>query len=63
MLARIRKALVAGVGAGIAAVVASLTSVLADGQMSGDELGLLAAAFVGAAVTVGYATFRIPNAQ
>lgn len=61
MFARIRKAVIAGVGAGVAAVVAMLPQVLQDGAVSVQEGGLLAGAFAAALATVGWATWKVPN--
>jgi sugar (pentulose or hexulose) kinase len=61
MFARIRKAVIAGSGAGVAAVVAMLPQVLQDAAVTGEEFGMLAGAFAAALATVGWATWRVPN--
>lgn len=58
-MSRIRKAVVAGLGAGIAAGAAVL---LKAGALDDTTIGQALAAFAAAAVTVGYATWRAPNA-
>lgn len=60
MLARIRKAVVAGAGAGIAAVVAVLTNGV---TLDADGIAKLAGIFLAAAIPVGWATWRTPNAE
>jgi NAD-dependent SIR2 family protein deacetylase len=61
---RIRKAIVAGFGAGVSAAMGILPSVLSDGvfDMPGD-LSAVAGAFAAAAVGVGWLTWRVPNAE
>jgi hypothetical protein len=60
MLARARKAVMAGVGAGVAAVVATLTNGV---TLDADGVAKLAGIFLAAAIPVGWATWRIPNAE
>lgn len=59
MIARIRKAVVAGVGAGIAAGGAIL---LKAGNVDDTTIGQALGAFAAAAATIGWATWRAPNA-
>jgi hypothetical protein len=59
MLARVRKAVMAGVGAGIAAVVTALSTGV---QLDADGIAKLAGIFLAAAIPVGWATWRVPNA-
>ena len=61
MFARIRKAVIAGVGAGVSAGVAMLPQVLQDGAATAQEVGLVAGAFAAALATVGWATWKVPN--
>lgn len=58
MLARIRKAVIGGVGAGIgpAAVV-----VAKSGTLNRETVGQALGAFIAAAAVVGWATWRVPN--
>jgi len=58
MLARIRKAVVAGIGAGLAAGVGALAT---SGAPTKDEFSKALGVGIVAAITVGYATFRVPN--
>lgn len=60
MLARIRKAIVAGAGAGASAALTALVAVWPDG-VTADEAGTVAGAFAAAALAVGLATWRVPN--
>jgi hypothetical protein len=58
-MARVRKAVVAGVGAGLASVV---TMIGASGfPANAEDAGKLAGAFLAAAVPVGWAAWRVPN--
>ena len=59
MFARIRKAVIAGVGAGLAAAV----GVLLEAGVTDDTVAKAAGAGVAAAVAVGVATYRVPNQQ
>ncbi len=59
MLARVRKALIAGAGAGIAAVVAALSAGM---TLDTDGVTKLALAFLAAAIPVGLATWKVRNA-
>lgn len=56
---RIRKALTAAAGAGIAAVVTALT---AGVKLDAEGVAKLAGIFLAAAIPVGWATWRVPNA-
>jgi hypothetical protein len=58
-MARIRKALVAGLGAGVAAAVAVLVK---GGSLDRDTIGQALGAFIVAAVPVGLATYSARNA-
>lgn len=58
---RIRKALVAGVGAGFFAGVAGLAAGLSDGTLTGQEAGIAAGLALGALASVGGATWGIRN--
>lgn len=60
MLARIRKAVVAGLGAGVAAAVPVFWKA---GNANGDTISQALGAFVAAAALVGWATWRTPNAK
>lgn len=59
MLARIKKALVAGAGAGIAAVVAAMSAGM---TLDADGVTKLVLAFLAAAIPVGLATWKVRNA-
>lgn len=61
MFARIRKAVIAGVGAGVSAGVAMLPQVLQDGAVTAQEVGLIAGALAAAFAAVGWATWKVPN--
>lgn len=56
---RVRKALTAAAGAGIAAVVTALSTGV---QLDADGIAKLAGIFLAAAIPVGWATWRVPNA-
>lgn len=58
MLARIRKAVLAGIGAGVAAGVGSLVQA---GAPTEDEVSKAVGVAVIAAITIGWATYRVPN--
>lgn len=60
MLARIRKAVVAGVTAGAAAAVSLLAK--SGWHLDQTTVGQAAAAFAVAALAAGLATWRVPNA-
>jgi hypothetical protein len=62
MLARIRKALVAGIGAGLAAAVAALMQAALEGNINRDEVSRAIGAGVAAAVAIGWATYKVRNA-
>ena len=59
MLARIRKAIIAGLGGTIAAIGAAY---LQKPPVNGGEWVTLVFAALGAGVIVGFATWRVPNA-
>ncbi len=59
MLARIRKAVVAGVAAGIAAGVGALTTA---GTLTEDEISKALGVALVAAAGAAWATWRVPNA-
>lgn len=61
-LKRIRKAIVAGVGAGGSAAVAVVAKGLSDG-LSAELVGQALGAFVIAAVPVGWAAYKVRNAR
>lgn len=60
MLARIRKAVIAGLGAGLAAAVAVAAKA---GTLDRATVSQMIGAFVVAAAITGLATWRVPNAQ
>jgi hypothetical protein len=60
MLARIRKSIIAGLGAGIAAGIGALTIA---GAPTKDEVSKALGVAIVAAVSVGWATWRAPNAK
>lgn len=57
-MARIRKAVVAAIGAGVAAAVPVFWKA---GNADGDTISQALGAFVAAAALVGWATWRAPN--
>jgi hypothetical protein len=59
MLARIRKAVIAGLGAGISVAFGAL---VAAGSLDQDQITKAIGAGLVAALTVGIATYRVPNA-
>lgn len=60
----IRKAIVAGAGAGAAAAIVFLRGELENGRKVGvDMIGGAAVAFVVAGVPIGWATWRVENAK
>lgn len=61
MLARIRKAVVAGVGAGLAAFVAAIVQSATEGVVNRDEVSRAIGMGLAAGVTVGAATYKIRN--
>lgn len=68
LLGRIRKAIVAGASAGVAAAFALIlplnggSGMLDDGKVDATEAGTLVGAFFTAAVPAGFLAWRIPNA-
>jgi hypothetical protein len=60
MLARIRKAVIAGLGAGLSVAVGAL---VAAGTLDQDQISKAIGAGVAAAVVAGWATWRVPNAS
>lgn len=60
MIKRIRKALAAGFGAGIGA---GITAVIQAGKVDAESIGQGLGALIVVGVPVGWATWRIPNAQ
>lgn len=59
MLARIRKAIAAGIGAGASA---ALGSIAVAGALTRDEVGKAVSVGIGAAVVTAWATYRVRNA-
>lgn len=59
MLAKVRKAVIAGLGAGLAAGFGVL---LESGAPTREQVGKALGAFVVAAAGVGWATYRVSNA-
>jgi uncharacterized membrane protein len=57
---KIRKALVAGAGAGLTALVGGITG-YADGGITGDEWSKIAATTLLAIAVVGWSTWRVRN--
>ncbi|XVU25826.1 hypothetical protein ACQPZJ_01840 [Actinoplanes sp. CA-054009] len=60
MIARIRKAVIAGLGAGISTGVGAL---VVAGTLNSEEVSKAIGVGVAAAVSVGWATWRTPNAK
>jgi hypothetical protein len=60
MLARIRKAVLAGLGAGI---TAGITTLVQDGAPTKDQVSKALGVALVAAVTIGWGTWRIENAK
>lgn len=60
MLAKVRKAVVAGFGAGLAAGLGVLVEA---GAPNREQVGKALGAFVVMAATVGWATYRVRNAR
>lgn len=60
MLAYIRKAVIAGLGAGL---TAGITTLVQDGAPTRDEVSKALGVAIVAAVTVGWSTWRIENAE
>jgi hypothetical protein len=58
VIARIRKAVIAGLGAGIAAGIGAIATA---GALTKEEGSKALGVGIVAAATVGYATFRVPN--
>lgn len=58
MIARVRKAVIAGLGAGVAAGVGALATA---GALTKDEFSKALGVGIVAAATVGWATYRVPN--
>lgn len=63
MLAPIRKAVVAGVGAGFFAGVAGLAAAMADGALTVAEATIAGGLALGALASVGSATWATANAD
>jgi hypothetical protein len=59
MLARVRKAVIAGIGAALAAGVGALAT---SGALTQEEISKALGVGIAAGVTVGWATYRVPNA-
>lgn len=59
MLARVRKAVIAGLGAGLSAAVGAL---VVAGALNRDEVSKAIGVGVTAAVATGWATWRVRNA-
>jgi len=60
MLARIKKAIVAGLGAGLTAAIASIAQ---SGAMTRAQIVKAVGVGVAAAIAVGWATYQAKNAQ
>jgi hypothetical protein len=58
-MARVKKALIAGLGAGVAAAVASIVQ---SGAMTQDQIVKAIGVGVAAALAVGWATYKARNA-
>lgn len=61
MLARIRKAIIAGATAGVGAAFTVLAK--SHWQLTSDTAGQAIGAFFAAAAVAGWATWRVPNAR
>jgi len=59
MIARIRKAVIAGLSAGLSVAVGAL---VAAGSLDQEQISKAIGAGVAAAVVAGWATWRVPNA-
>jgi len=59
MLARVRKAITAGLAAGVSVAVGAI---VAAGTLDQDQISKAIGAGVAAAVLAGWATWRVPNA-
>jgi hypothetical protein len=62
MLARIRKAVVAGVGAGITAAAAVVAKAAESGTLGEETTQQAIGAFIAAGAVVGWTAWRVPNA-
>lgn len=60
MIARIRKAVIAGLGAGVAAGIGALATA---GALTRDEFSKALGVAIVAAAATGWATWRVPNAS
>jgi hypothetical protein len=60
-MARIRKAVIAGVGAGLAAAVTLIST--SGFPTDAESAGQLVGAFLAAGVPVGWAAWKVPNAK
>jgi hypothetical protein len=61
-LARIRKAIVAGVGAGVGAAASVITAAASTHPLGITDLELAIGALIVVGAAAGFATWRIPNA-
>ena len=59
MISKVRKAVIAGLGAGVAAGVGAL---MRSGSMTSEDISNAIGVGVAAAVAIGWATWRVPNA-
>jgi hypothetical protein len=62
MFARIRKSVVAGIGAGLAAFIAALVQSATEGVVNRDEVSKAIGLALASAATVGLATYKVRNA-
>lgn len=62
LIARIRKAVIAGVGAGLAAGIGALAESAAQGDITEAAVSRAIGLGVAAAVSVGWATWKVRNA-
>lgn len=62
MLARIRKSVLAGLGAGIAAAAGIVGKAAETGTLGENTVQQAIGAFLAGAAVVGWATWRVPNA-